>query len=236
MNLFPEGFDCVDEVVQIQDLTLTITRPRSAEALITEEEYANDERLPYWADIWPSGRVLAEELARRELVGTRILELGAGLSLPSLTGLAHGALPLATDWYPDALSFARANAARAGFGALATMEVDWSYPPDALFLEESFDLIIGADIAYERRHAQQLGALLTRLATPATEVLLADPRRPDASALIELLKNQGWSHQRDERRLEGHIDEQGPVVYLHRFFSPNPITKDAHEPGCDSLA
>jgi predicted nicotinamide N-methyase len=220
VNPFPAGFDLVTETVQIADLRFAITRPRSAEDLIDEAEYADDERLPYWADLWPSGRVLATYLAEQDLTGRRILEVGAGLSLPSMVAMARGASPLATDWYPQSLEFARANAHVAGLGELPTMQVDWSSPPEALFEAGSFDLVIGADVAYERRHASQLGALLARVTTVATKVLIADPRRPDASALVQTLGDEGWSHMREERRAPGKPDEQGPVIYLHHFRAP----------------
>ena len=218
---FPQDFDLVTETVRVVDLEFVITRPRASEDLIDESEYADDERLPYWADLWPSGRALATELAEREIAGARILELGAGLSLPSLVALARGARPLATDWYPVALAFARANAAAAGLGELDALEVDWSHPPDELFARGPFDLIIGADVAYEPRHAAQLAELIGRLAGPTTSIAIADPRRPDANALVGALVGSGWEHRRDERRIAGRPDEQGPVVYLHQFTRPD---------------
>jgi predicted nicotinamide N-methyase len=214
---FPQDFDLVIETVHVAELAFTITHPRSAEELIDETEYADDQRLPYWADLWPSGRALAAELVRRDIAGARVLELGAGLSLPSMVALARGARPLATDWYPVALAFARANAAAAGLGELDTLEVDWSCAPNELFVRGPFDLIIGADVAYERRHAAQLAGLIGRVAAPSTSVLIADPRRPDANALVDALVESGWEYRRDERRITQRPDEQGPVIYLHQF-------------------
>ncbi len=220
MITFPHDFDLVTESVRVGDLEFALTHPRSAEDLIDEAEYADDERLPYWADLWPSGRALAEELAEQDIAGTRILELGAGLSLPCLVALARGAQPLATDWYPVALAFARANAASAGLGDLETLAVDWSHPPDELFARGPFDLIIGADVAYERRHAAQLANLIGHAASPSTSILIADPRRPDANALVNALTDSGWTYERDRRRVDGRPDEQGPVIFLHRFTRP----------------
>ena len=217
MTTFPQGFDLVTEPVRVAGFEFTITRPRSAEDLIDELEYADDERLPYWADLWPSGMALAAELGEIEITGGLILELGAGLALPSLVALARGAQPLATDWYAVALAFARANAAAAGLGKLDTLEVDWSHPPDELFDRGPFDLIIGADVAYEPRHAAQLATVLDGVAGPATGILIADPRRPDANALVRALSGSGWRYRRDERRVRGRPDEQGPVIFLHRF-------------------
>ena len=123
--MFPRDFDLVTEQVHVAELRFSITRPRSAETLIDEADYAEDERLPYWAELWPSGRVLAAELAGRDIAGARILELGAGLGLPSLVALARGARPLATDWYPVALEFARANAAQRSPSPAFTRTARW---------------------------------------------------------------------------------------------------------------
>lgn len=38
-----------------------LLRPRSADELISEEDFMIDERIPYWADCWPSCRVLATD-------------------------------------------------------------------------------------------------------------------------------------------------------------------------------
>jgi hypothetical protein len=62
-------FELVREEVPVGDRTLAIVRPRSAEDLIDEADYARDERLPYWAELWPSARVLAGRLAARGLRG-----------------------------------------------------------------------------------------------------------------------------------------------------------------------
>ena len=84
MPNFPDGFDLVTDEVAITDRVLRVTHPRVAEDLIDEAEYEEDERLPYWADLWPSGIVLARHLAGLDLTGVRIIEMGAGLGLPSV--------------------------------------------------------------------------------------------------------------------------------------------------------
>jgi hypothetical protein len=78
---------------------LVIARPRDPAALLDEERFAaQDEFLPYWADLWPSARALARVLATRRLGGMRVLELGCGLALPSLVAARGGARACATDW------------------------------------------------------------------------------------------------------------------------------------------
>jgi len=217
VSTLPDGFDLVTERVRVAGLDIEVVRPRSAEDLIDEDEYARDERLPYWAEVWPSGRVLAEWLAGQDLTGLRVVELGAGLALPSLVALRAGARILATDWYPDALAFARANARGAGLGDLPTLEVDWGAPPEALHAAGPFDLVLGADVLYENRHGPQLAPLVASLVAPGGRIVIADPRRPAAGDFLAEMRETGWLHRRDDVRYAGRPDEQGAVVYLHHL-------------------
>jgi predicted nicotinamide N-methyase len=213
------AFDPIRDDLEVGPVVLTILRPRSAEELIDEDDYARDERLPYWADLWPSGIVLAERLSARPLAGTRTVELGCGVGVPAIVAALGGADVLATDWYPEALAFTRANAAAAG-ARVETMAVDWRQPPPALLARVPADLVIGADLLYEARNGGALAALLPRLLRPGGEALIADPRRPHASALLEPLRAAGWGHAREDVRYGGRPDESGAVVHLHRLTAP----------------
>lgn len=231
MHGFPDGYDLATDTVVVAGVPYEITHPRQAEELIDEEEYALDERLPYWADLWPSGIVLAHHLATLDLAGARVVEVGAGLGLPSMVAARAGADVLATDWYPEALVFAEANAEANGVPPLRTLLADWGDPPEALLAAAPFDLVIGADVAYENRHGPQLAALILRLVRPGGTVLIADPRRPAASSLVTEMREGGWRHERSELRYEGRPDEQGRVVYLHRFTDPPWPDPRAHAGG-----
>src|SRR3954447_15963288 len=91
---------------------LTIVRPRDSEALLDEDAFADDEFIPYWADLWPSAELLARTVIGRALRGARVLELGCGLGLPSVAAALAGGRVLASDWAAEAVEAARANAAR----------------------------------------------------------------------------------------------------------------------------
>lgn len=219
LSELPPGFDVVDEAVSVGPHRFDIARPRSAEELIDEDEYAVDERLPYWADLWPSGRVLAEWLAGRPLAGARVVELGCGLAIPSFVAAAGGASVLATDWYEPALGFVRWNARRLGLD-VQTMLVDWRAPSRELLCEAPFDLVVAADVLYESRNVAPLRELLPRLVTRRGEVAVADPRRPDATAFLDGLRATGWDCATTDVAYTGRRDESGPVVRLHRLTPP----------------
>ena len=123
---------------------------------------------------------LARHLAERELAGARVLELGCGLGLPSLAAALRGADVLATDWAEDAVELVRRNAERNGVLVQAAC-VRWS-DPEALLREAPWDLVLGADLLYEARNAEQLADLIPRL---GGEILLAEPGRPYAKEFLE---------------------------------------------------
>jgi predicted nicotinamide N-methyase len=210
------GFDVVEEMVAAGPHRFQVLKPRTADDLISDDEYAVDERLPYWAELWPSGRVLADRLAQRTLSGLRVVELGAGLAIPSLVAAAGGASVVATDWYEPALAFVALNAQRLNL-AVDTMFVDWRDPPQALLDRGPFDLVVAADVLYEPRNAAPLAALLPRLVADDGDVIIADPRRPDARSFLETLASTGWSIHTDEVAHESPLDEAGPIVHLHHI-------------------
>jgi predicted nicotinamide N-methyase len=177
----------VEERVPVGAHTLVVVRPPDAEALIDEEAFAREEFLPYWAELWPSGVALARHVAALDLRGSRVLELGCGLALPSIAAALAGADVLATDWSEDALRFARRNAARNG-AALDVALLRWS---EELALDP-VDLVLAADVLYERRNADELLALLPRVVAPAGVVLIADPGRVHARAALATASATGW--------------------------------------------
>ena len=123
----------------------------------------------------------------------------AAWACPSIAALAAGARPLATDWYADALRYAEANARGTTGRELETLLVDWQRPPAELLALAPFDLVVGADVLYEARNGAALAALVPRLVPPGGELLITDPRRPDAVHLLEPLAAAGWS-----ARVRGH--------------------------------
>ena len=105
-------FRTAERTTTIGGQEITLLSPANADDLISEDDYVKDERLPYWADLWPSAQILAEEVRTMRLAGQRVLELGCGLGLVSIAAAMAGADVVATDYYDDALLFARANAWR----------------------------------------------------------------------------------------------------------------------------
>ena len=136
--------------------------------------------VPYWAVLWRSGVALGRALAGERLAGLRVVELGCGLGVPSLVAARAGGRVVATDVDPDALELLERNARENGV-RLETARVEWS-AAENLVARAPFDLVLAADVLYERASVAPLLALLPRL---GRDVLLADPGRPAADAFLE---------------------------------------------------
>jgi predicted nicotinamide N-methyase len=67
---------------------------------ITDEEFNQDERLPYWAELWPSAQALANFILQNKYLfeGKKILELGCGLGLVGIAATIAEAKVLFTDY------------------------------------------------------------------------------------------------------------------------------------------
>ena len=151
-----------------------LERPRSVDDLINADDFARDERLPYWADLWPSAIALATAVSTLRGAGGRALELGCGLGLPALCAADAGFDVTATDYYDDALRFARRNAARNLGRDIATRLVDWRVFPGDL---GRFDLVLASDVLYEREYAVLVARAVVQSLAPGGIALVADPGR-----------------------------------------------------------
>src|SRR5687767_15515852 len=74
-------FRLISAELEVGGHRVSLIRPESSESLISEEDFERDERLPYWAELWPSALVLARHIATLEGSGRALLELGCGVGL-----------------------------------------------------------------------------------------------------------------------------------------------------------
>jgi predicted nicotinamide N-methyase len=211
--------DLVEHVVALPGRDLALLAPRDGEALLSEEAFAQEEFLPYWAELWPSGLALARAVARRPLTGRRVIELGCGLGLPAIAAALAGGRVLATDWSADAVAMTARNARR-NDAPLDVAVFRWDADPAAL--GPPWPLVLASDVLYEARNVPALLRLLPRLTAASGEVWLADPGRAPAAGFLE------------SARAEWHVDaipHDGPShVTVHRLRTAVVTRQGAHAP------
>lgn len=160
--------------VEVPGGAVRLLHPRNADDLITEADYVLDERLPYWADIWPSSLALARTLNTLIPGPCRALELGCGLGLVTIAALRAGADVVATDYYADALLFTRRNALAATGREPAVRLANWrSWPEDV----GRFDVIVASDVLYEKEYPPLLASIIAASLVDGGLAFVADPGR-----------------------------------------------------------
>jgi predicted nicotinamide N-methyase len=183
------------EDATVDEHTFSILKPANSDDLIREEDFVKDERLPYWADVWPSSILLAAKLIDLAGAGRTALELGCGVGLSTLAATSAGFDVLSTDYYEDALDVTRANVFR-NLGTIGrTRLVDWRHFPADL---GTFDLVFASDVLYEKEYAELLPVLLLRLLAPSGIALIADPGRVAAPIFVEACASGGLDIRKKE--------------------------------------
>ncbi|MFN2399861.1 MAG: methyltransferase [Gemmatimonadaceae bacterium] len=188
-----------------------LLRPDNADALITEEDFVRDGRLPYWADVWPSSRLLASRVKEDSGRGQRLLELGCGVGIVSIAALSAGYDVLATDYYEDALLFTRANAWRALGREPEVRLVDWRHWPEDLGI---FDRVVASDVLYEPEYASLVAQAIDRALSATGTALIADPGRIACEEFLQRCeeKHLKMVTQMDHPYTDGEI-KQTIVIY-----------------------
>ena len=215
-----EKFDTITSVVTLSDAELDILHPRDADDLISEADFVRDERLPYWADLWPSSLILAELLVSADGNGISLLELGCGCGVVSTSCTKAGFSVVATDYYPDALLFARANTWQNTGSILVTRHLDWRAIPSDLGI---YDIVVASDVLYEPDYPALVAEVLARTLKPRGFALIADPGRDNAPRLAEECAKRGLNHARDAR-LPFSAGAQKQTIDVYR------VTRMTHTP------
>lgn len=168
-------------------VTLEIEAAPSLERLVTDS--TDPDRIPYWAVLWDAAPALARWIIEEDgWADVRVLELGCGVGLVGLCAAALGARVTQTDLFPEAAAAARANARRNGFMGIRHVVADWRHWP----LKESWPVVLGSDLAYERAAHAPLLAVLERTVAPGGVALIADPGRPMSLDFFALAERAGW--------------------------------------------
>jgi 2-polyprenyl-3-methyl-5-hydroxy-6-metoxy-1,4-benzoquinol methylase len=146
---------------------------------------------PYWAHLWTGALVLAAAVPPD---GGRALEIGCGLGLPGLVAARRGARVTFVDRLTAPLEFVRASAAANRLAPVDVCVADFA----SAALRGPFDLILAAEVLYDRATLGTLPETLRRCLRPGGRALLTDARRTDTTAFYAAL---------DASRLAWHVAE-----------------------------
>ena len=180
---------------------------------ISDELFAQDERLPYWAELWPSAIGLSHFLLTHSslITGQHVLELGVGLGLTSLVlQTLHPSILLLTDYEESALRLTSENFRLNGFAAPRVQLLDWRRPA----LSQPFERIVASDILYEQRFFLPLIQLFKKFLTPDGRIIIAEPNRSIAKNFFKMLMDFGFSY--DFTIIP--VVQDGKTIQVHNYL------------------
>ncbi len=165
------------------------------------------EHFPYGFLLWEASVALARKLAANPnlVAGKRVLELGAGVGLPGIVARSLGAEVWQTDHQAHTLWLAQVNAAQNGIAGITTFAADWQ----SWSHSRSYDVVLGADILYERGMHFYLNDVFRRVKAANGVLLLSDPGRPQSMEFMAQLEKYGWQMTLETQTVE--LEEAGQV-------------------------
>ena len=189
----------IDEVITLGPHQIRLRRPAAVDPWLDEladrpidHPDVVDERLPYWAEVWPSARALADYLVGEGAIqeGDEVLELGCGAGLAGIAAGLLGARVTMTDAAAPALELAAFNWRQNLGHAASVCAMDWRYPDPRL----ASDWVMAADVLYEERWFNPILNALRICVRPGGHALLAEPRRRVAEPFFhDLLPSGPWT-------------------------------------------
>jgi predicted nicotinamide N-methyase len=140
---------------------------------------------PFWSRVWPASIALAEYIMLKPdwIEGRRVLELAAGLGLPSLVAARRAESVLATDNQPQAVELLRYNASALRLDNFSAEVLDWSRLPSMV----EADLVLMSDVNYEPSSFPGLLRAVESLLEQGIQILLSTPERLSARPFVESL-------------------------------------------------
>lgn len=167
-------FRTKETVVQVGPWQVELLHPADPESLLSEEDFERDERLPYWADVWPSSVIMARHVAMLEATGKTMLELGSGAGLVATAAAMAGFDVTVSDYYEDSLRFSRANVQHhTGIDPAAKL-LDWRALPPSL---PRYDVVVGSDVLYEKPYGALVAETIARTLRGDGRAYITDPGR-----------------------------------------------------------
>ena len=137
-----------------------------------------DTAFPFWARIWPSSLALTAFLGKEPhwILSKHVLEIGAGIGLPSFS-IAKDALSLlVSDHSSEAVALMEKNIQYLGLKNVRAMCLDWNDFPSDL----SADTVLFSDINYEPEQFNALLNLIKQLLEKGATIVIATPERISA--------------------------------------------------------
>lgn len=180
-----------------------------------QENYVHEigqESFPFWAKLWPSSLALCEFLATNPHIvqNKTVLELAAGLGLPSILISSFASSVICSDISTEAIDIVEGSVALNQLTNVSTKVLNW-FDRDSI---PSADVILLSDVNYHATALDALYELICQHIERGATILLTTPERIVARDFLHKL--QSFQVEHHSQKIE---DE-----YIHLYIYENPLT------------
>lgn len=165
---------------------------------------------PFWAKIWPSSKAMTQFLAIEPqwVNGKKILEVGAGVGLPSFAIADLAREIIVTDHAAEAVALINKNIAHLCINNMKAMCLDWNDFPDTI----SADTILLSDVNYAPGSFGPLLTLIGKFMEDGAVIIIATPERIMAAPFVEVL------HPFIQRSFLHPVEEMGNSIEIRMLL------------------
>lgn len=216
---FYQKYETETTEIVVNAKKFNILLPRDLDLFINPLDVPHD--FPLWAKIWKASWVLAADLADLPLLpGRRFLEIGAGVGLVSIVAASFGHQITMTEYNPDALNFAHANAHLNHCPDLSIQKLDWHHPQ----IKGKFDTIVASEITYRLEDLIPLAKLFKSYLQPEGQIILASEMRKTGRELFNFFKTD-FDIKVEKKSLRSTAGATRIVLFKMRFHNLHSLKK-----------
>ena len=137
---------------------------------------------PYWAKVWPSAIALLNVLQKHpSLIRDKtVLELGAGIGLPSLLMTNETKAIQVSDYNSEAVELLQKNIAHLQLQNVQALQMNWNNLPENIDPE----VVILSDVNYDPTQFETLTKLIEKFIHQGCTIILSTPQRIMASPFV----------------------------------------------------
>lgn len=211
IEAFHQEYETESNEVVVNGKKFNILLPKYLDRFINPLDVLDD--FPLWAKIWKASWVLSGYLADMPVApDKRFLEIGAGVGLVSIVAASFGHQITMTEYNPDALNFAHANAHLNNCPGLPIRKLDWHRPR----LKGKFNTIVASEVTYKLEDFVPLIQLFRLYLQPGGEIILASEMRKTGQDLFNFLKTD-FDIKVEKKNLRSETDSVRIVLFKMRF-------------------
>ncbi len=157
---------------------------------------------PYWTQVWPAAVAMSQFLDEHTdfIKNKKVLELAAGLGLPSLLAAQYASEVCCSDYLPEAVTVQQQSAKHNQLQNMYCIVADWN----SLSTQLSADTLLLSDINYDPAVFEILYQLLHRFLEQGTTIILSTPQRLMAKPFVDRLNK--WCI----------LQQEISIIHLHK--------------------